>query len=102
MDAEEFDSFYTTAFLRLVTQVHAMTGDREEARDCVQEAFVAAGAAAAGTRPAHVCDLSVQEVAAEIRVPEGTVKARLSRGRAALRSLLADPCQEMDEGVRHA
>ncbi|HUR15190.1 MAG TPA: SigE family RNA polymerase sigma factor [Mycobacteriales bacterium] len=38
----------------------------------------------------HVADLSVEQVAAETGVPVGTVKARLSRGRAALALLLAD------------
>jgi RNA polymerase sigma-70 factor (ECF subfamily) len=38
----------------------------------------------------HLADLSVREIAAEIGVPEGTVKARLSRGRAALKTLLED------------
>lgn len=38
----------------------------------------------------HLCDLSVAEVARETGAPEGTVKARLSRGRAALAELL-DP-----------
>jgi RNA polymerase sigma-70 factor (ECF subfamily) len=43
----------------------------------------------------HLCDLSVADVAAEMGVPTGTVKARLSRGRAALAVLLADdPRQE--------
>ncbi len=32
----------------------------------------------------HLCDLSVEEVAAEVGAPVGTVKARLARGRAAL------------------
>ena len=39
----------------------------------------------------HLCDLSVDEVAAETGVPAGTVKARLSRGRAALRRILGEP-----------
>lgn len=39
----------------------------------------------------HVAGLSVQEVAAETGSPTGTVKARLSRGRAALAAALADP-----------
>jgi RNA polymerase sigma-70 factor (ECF subfamily) len=38
----------------------------------------------------HVADLSVEEVAAETGAPVGTVKARLSRGRAALAVLLAE------------
>lgn len=39
----------------------------------------------------HLCDLSVADVAAELGVATGTVKARLSRGRAALASELGDP-----------
>lgn len=46
----------------------------------------------------HVADLSVEQVAAETGVPVGTVKARLSRGRAALAALLADS----DRGARNA
>lgn len=38
----------------------------------------------------HLCDLPVDEVAAELGVPSGTVKARLSRGRAALKEILGD------------
>jgi RNA polymerase sigma-70 factor (ECF subfamily) len=38
----------------------------------------------------HVADLSVEEVAVETGAPVGTVKARLSRGRAALALLLSD------------
>jgi RNA polymerase sigma-70 factor (ECF subfamily) len=38
----------------------------------------------------HLADLPVAEVAAEVGAPVGTVKARLSRGRAALAVLLAD------------
>ena len=38
----------------------------------------------------HLAGLSVQEVAHETEVPVGTVKARLSRGRATLAVLLAD------------
>ncbi|CAI9398685.1 MULTISPECIES: RNA polymerase sigma factor [Aestuariimicrobium] len=45
----------------------------------------------------HLCDLSVAEIADEVGSPTGTVKARLSRGRAALARLLSD-----DLEVRHA
>ena len=38
----------------------------------------------------HLCDLSVNDIAAEVNAPVGTVKARLSRGRAALALLLGD------------
>jgi len=163
MEAAEFDDFYTASYPRVVNQVHAMIGDREEARDCVQEAFVKAWSRrrqldssgspeawvrvtadrlavsrwrrtslsrrtpdralqpAGPTPPAdesrvalvtalqqlpedqrralvlhHLCDLPVAEVAAEVGTPVGTVKARLSRGRTALQSLLSST-----EGVRH-
>ncbi|MDE0777674.1 SigE family RNA polymerase sigma factor [Nocardioides sp.] len=38
----------------------------------------------------HIADLPVRAVADEVGAPEGTVKARLSRGRAALATLLSD------------
>ncbi|MBU2664909.1 sigma-70 family RNA polymerase sigma factor [Actinoplanes bogorensis] len=50
----------------------------------------------------HLADLSVAEVAATLGVPEGTVKARLTRGRAALARHLADEPMPLPEGVRHA
>jgi RNA polymerase sigma-70 factor, ECF subfamily len=45
----------------------------------------------------HLCDLPVSEIASEVGVPAGTIKARLSRGRAALASLLADS-EEVSHG----
>lgn len=42
MDEAEFDEFYAVSYPRLVAQLHAMIGSREEAQDCVQEAFVRA------------------------------------------------------------
>ena len=167
MRPEEFDEFYLASFGRLVGQLHAMIGDRDEAQDCVQEAFERAWShrrsldrsrvpeawirttayrlavsrwrrtvrgrrapdralqpelttappnesrvallGALDKLPAdqrralvlhHLCDLPVAEVAAEVGAPVGTVKARLSRGRAALQSLLADDLTP--EGDRHA
>ncbi|WP_329001293.1 sigma-70 family RNA polymerase sigma factor [Kribbella sp. NBC_00709] len=47
----------------------------------------------------HIVDLPVREVAVQLGVPEGTVKARLSRGRAGLASLVhefADDAKEVD------
>ena len=46
----------------------------------------------------HLCDLPVHAVAAETGVAEGTVKARLSRGRTALAALLDD---STPEGASH-
>ena len=167
MDETEFDEFYTASFARLVGQLQAMIGSRDEAQDCVQEAFARAWSHRAKLnrtehpeawvrttayrlavsrwrrtvvrrRPAdralhpqrpvagpdpdrvallaalarlpldqrralvlhHLCDLSVAAVAAETGAPEGTVKARLSRGRAALAALLDDP-RTREEGAHH-
>ena len=157
MDQAQFDDFYAASFPRLVGQLYAMIGDRDQAQECVQEAFVRAWAhrrkldqaafpeawvrttayrlavsrwrrttrarrdadraVSAPTSAAppdetrvavvaalkqlpeeqrralvlhHLADLPVHEVAREVGAPEGTVKARLSRGRAALAELLAD------------
>lgn len=49
----------------------------------------------------HLHGLSVAEIADEVSAPTGTVKARLSRGRAALAALLNDPVSAPSE-VRHA
>jgi RNA polymerase sigma-70 factor (ECF subfamily) len=42
----------------------------------------------------YLADLPVDQVAAELRVPVGTVKARLARARGALAARLADPAQK--------
>ncbi len=161
MDEREFDELYDASFRRLVAQLYALTGDVQEAQDCVQEAFVRAWShrhsldraahpeawvrttahrlavsrwrrAVRGRRdpdralstpttapapseahvalvaalqrlPAdqrralvlhHIADLPVGEVARETGVPEGTVKARLARGRAALAA-------QLEEGTHH-
>lgn len=168
MDETEFDDFYSASFARLTGQLYAMIGDRDEAQECVQEAFVRAWAnrrrldraehpeawvrttayrlavsrwrrTRLGRRPAdravaapvvtaaadesrvalvqalrqlpesqrqalvlhHLCDLPVQAVAAEVGVPEGTIKARLSRGRSALAALLDPSDNGFGEGVSH-
>jgi RNA polymerase sigma-70 factor (ECF subfamily) len=50
----------------------------------------------------HIADLPVHQVAVEVGVPTGTIKARLSRGRTALAALLADeaPGTALEGGVR--
>src|SRR4051794_38150339 len=165
MDEAEFDDFYTSSFQRVTAAVYAMIGDRDEAQECVQEAFARAWShrrrldraehpeawvrtvayrlavsrwrrtmrgrrapdralSSSGTSAPpsddhvavvealkrlpeaqrrvlvlhHIADLPVHEVAREVGAPEGTVKARLSRGRAALAALLAEPA----EGATHA
>lgn len=157
MDEDEFDEFYAASAQRVASQVYAMIGDRDEAQECVQEAFARAWAhrrtlrdvqhreawvrttayrlavsrwrrtarrrrhpdralqgsgvtagpdetyvavvAALKQLPAaqrqaivlhHLADLPVRDVAAELGVPEGTVKTRLRRGRATLATLLSD------------
>jgi RNA polymerase sigma-70 factor (ECF subfamily) len=170
MDEREFDDFYSASFQRITGQVYAMIGNRDEAQESVQEAFVRAWAhrkkldkaehpeawvrttayriavsrwrrTARARRPAdravslateaaapsethvalvaalkqlpeaqrqalvlhHIADLPVQDVAREVGVPEGTIKARLSRGRTALAALLADDAPGgLQEGASHA
>jgi RNA polymerase sigma-70 factor (ECF subfamily) len=41
-DPESFDAFYNGSARRLIGQLHAMTGSRAEAEDCVQEAYARA------------------------------------------------------------
>lgn len=168
MDEQEFDDFYAASFSRLTGQLYAMIGNRDEAQECVQEAFVRAWAhrkkleqdehpeawvrttayrlavsrwrrtrfakrapdravsAPLSATPAdenrvalvaalrqlpeaqrralvlhHLCDLPVHDVAREVGVPEGTIKARLSRGRAALAALLDPSDPGYQEGVSH-
>lgn len=52
----------------------------------------------------HLADLPVHAVAAEVGAPVGTVKARLSRGRAALAALLSDDSfsPDLPGGTTHA
>ena len=42
-------------------------------------------------------DLSLREIARTLRVPEGTVKSRLSRGRERLRTLLSEVASEKED-----
>lgn len=47
----------------------------------------------------HLADLPVDEVARQLGVPSGTVKARLSRGRAALAAALDDDASSAQEAT---
>jgi RNA polymerase sigma-70 factor, ECF subfamily len=49
----------------------------------------------------YLMGLSVNEIASTLRIPTGTVKARLSRGRSTLAAQLGDEA-EQEEGERHA
>jgi RNA polymerase sigma-70 factor, ECF subfamily len=159
VDREEFASFYAASFERLVGQLYGMTGDKAEAQDVVQDAFIRAWAhrgkidrdgapeawvrvaawriaasrwrraqhgirlmALTGEPPAvtgptpdrvafvealrkvpaeqrralvlyHLCDMTVEQIAAETGAPAGTVKARLARGRAALAPFVHDAAE---------
>ncbi len=42
MDEAEFDRWYDASYPRLVAQLTALIGNRAEAQDCVQDAFVRA------------------------------------------------------------
>ncbi|WP_405055875.1 SigE family RNA polymerase sigma factor [Kribbella sp. NBC_01505] len=44
----------------------------------------------------HIVDLPVREIAAQLGIPEGTVKARLARGRARLAPLMQVFTEEVD------
>lgn len=152
MNEAEFDAWYEASYPRLLSQLHAMIGSRDEAEECLAEAFARAWqhrnsldraghpdawvrvtahrlaisrwrrftrrqappsdvavpgpsddrlALVAALRELpleqrralvlhHLADLSVDDVAAETGAPVGTVKARLSRGRAALAVHLGD------------
>jgi RNA polymerase sigma-70 factor, ECF subfamily len=41
----------------------------------------------------HLCDLTIEQIAAETGAPAGTVKARLARGRAAVTPLLSETAE---------
>jgi RNA polymerase sigma-70 factor, ECF subfamily len=156
LSPEEFTEFYAASFVRLVGQLYAMTGDRAEAQDAVQEAFIRAwehrrrllrdgnpeawvrvtawriamsrwrraraGLRLLSSQPAppavdgsdpgrvalidalrripaeqrralvlfHLCDRTVEQIAAETGASSGTVKSRLARGRTALAALLRE------------
>jgi DNA-directed RNA polymerase specialized sigma24 family protein len=48
----------------------------------------------------HLADLSVEEIARQLDMAEGTVKSRLSRGRARLSELLTDALDDEEAQSR--
>lgn len=154
--AVAFDAFYARTSRALLGQLYVMCGDIEEARDCLQEAYMRAwqrwpeisecerpdawvrtvawrlavsrwhrarnglrafvrhGPVADLPEPTgddvdlmralrrlspdqreaivlhHLLDMSIESIAAETNTPTGTIKARLSRGRAQLAEYLSD------------
>ena len=103
----------TVAYRRCVSHWRRLATARRAAPDVAVAASVDAVATAdvvavrqalATLSPEHravlvlheLCDLSVEEVAGQLRVPRGTVKSRLSRGRAALAGLLSEPAEPTD------
>jgi RNA polymerase sigma-70 factor (ECF subfamily) len=160
-DGDGFDAFYQDSYARLVRQLWAVTGSRQDAEDVVQEAFVRAAArwgrvgayelpeawvrrvairlalnelrrvrrgltALLRLRPAHqdgpsedrpalivalrdlplryrqvlvlhyLADLPVQQIAAELGLPQGTVTTWLARGRLALIQRLGTSDKEQE------
>jgi len=155
-DNTGFDAFYTATNRLLLRQVYAMSGDMDEAQDCIQEAYLrawqrwprisnyedpagwvrqvafrlavnrwhrsrnalrawarhgpAAEVAEIGAEAMllvqalrrlpiaqrealvmyHLADMSVDQIADQVHVPPGTVKARLARGRTRLAELLSE------------
>ena len=78
MEKTEFDAFYAASYSRLVHQLHAMIGDREEAADCVQEAFARAWSRRSSLDTAHAPEAWVRTTAYRLAVSRWR---RVSRGR---------------------
>lgn len=84
MDAAEFDRWYATAYPRLVGQVALILGDRAEAQDAVQEAFVRFW-----DRRASLIDVSSRDAWIRTTAHRYAVSRwrRLARGRELIRTL---------------
>ena len=78
MEQTEFDAFYAASYSRLVHQLHAMVGDREEAADCVQEAFARAWSRRAGLDATQAPEAWVRTTAYRLAVSRWR---RMVRGR---------------------
>ncbi|GIH15273.1 RNA polymerase sigma factor [Rugosimonospora africana] len=104
---DSFAEFYEQTRHRVGAFLYAMCGDRAEAQDTAQEAYVKAWQRWPAVSPEerhavvlhHLLDLPVTAVAAETGVSANTVKARLVRGRRSLAALLG---QDIPEEATHA
>ena len=84
MDEREFDDFYTASFQRITGQVYAMIGNRDEAQECVQEAFVRAWSHRRQLEKAHAPEAWVRTTAYRLAVSRWrrTVRSRRDPDRA--------------------
>ena len=106
MDEQEFDEFYTASFSRITGQLHAMIGDRDEAQECVQEAFIRAWAHRRKLERAEHPEAWVRTTAYRLAVSRWrrTTLGRRPADRTALAALLTDPLDGPDlaEGAHRA
>ena len=89
MDGKDsFDAFYQDSYAHLVRQLWAVTGNRQDAEDVVQEAFVRAAARWGRISAYDLPEAWVRQVA--IRLASNELR-RVRRGLAALLRLRARP-----------
>jgi RNA polymerase sigma-70 factor (ECF subfamily) len=80
-EVEQFDAFYHATSRRLLGQMYAMTGDADDAQDCVQEAYARAWQHWHTVRQADDADAWIRTVAWRIAA------GRWRRHRSGLRAL---------------
>jgi RNA polymerase sigma-70 factor, ECF subfamily len=109
-----FDEFYRTTSRRVVHHVYAMTGDRGEAQDCVQEAYARAWQrwgqlAAVGDPEAWVRTVARRVAVSRWRRTRTAAKHLLVHGRAESvpppsddHRVLVDALRRIPEAQRHA
>ena len=90
-----FDAFYAASYARLVGQLYAITGDRQEAEDVVQEAFARALDRWSRLRAYDVPEAWVRRVAVNL----ASQGLRRMRRRVALLARLGPPPASPDPSV---
>ena len=119
-DRSSFDDFYRTTSRRVLHHVYAMTGDRTEAQDCVQEAYARAwqrwgqlhggrGGEAAGDPEAWVRTVARRVAVSRWRRTRTAARHLLVHGREQTvaepsedHRLLVDALRRIPEAQRHA